>query len=189
MALTSAALLITLATGCATIPAGPNVRVMPAPGKPFDLFQMDNALCMDFARQSVGASPSDVSRNQALSGAVVGGALGAATGALLGQGHAGAVATGTGIGALFGAAVGAGSASDSNLTLQHRYDIAYQQCMYSKGNQVPGYAAQNHTPPPPPPPSSQGHMPPPPPPGMMYPPPTQNDTPPPPGLPPPPPPQ
>ena len=136
--------------GCATIPAGPNVRVMPPPGKPFDQFQVENTACMSFARQQLGTDPNDVSRNQVLSGAVVGGALGAATGALLGHGHGGAVATGAGVGALFGSAMGAGAASDSHMTLQRRYDIAYEQCMYSKGNQVPGYTAPSYTPPPPP---------------------------------------
>jgi hypothetical protein len=39
-------------------------------------------------------------------------------------------------------------------TIQQRYDIAYSQCMYSKGNQVPGYepAPVAAVAPPPPPP-------------------------------------
>ena len=155
-------------TGCATIPSGPNVRVMPAPGKPFDQFQADNALCMDFARAQIGKDPNTATGEQALSGAIIGGAMGAAAGALLGgSGHA--AATGAGVGALFGTAVGAGGASETHLTLQHRYDIAYQQCMYSKGNQVPGYSAQSYSPPPPP----SSHTPPPPPPGLPPPPPPQ----------------
>ncbi|HQP55162.1 MAG TPA: hypothetical protein PLN83_03555, partial [Syntrophorhabdus sp.] len=40
--------------------------------------------------------------------------------------------------------------------LQRQYDIAYSQCMYAKGNQVPGVVKrqpQADVPPPPPPPS------------------------------------
>src|SRR5438876_11565064 len=36
--------------------------------------------------------------------------------------------------------------------LQHRYDIAYQQCMYSRGNLIPGVAPSSGAPAPPPPP-------------------------------------
>ena len=46
------------------------------------------------------------------------------------------------------------------INFQQRYDIAYSQCMYSKGNQVPGYTynnnGQNYVAPPPPPTPPQG---------------------------------
>lgn len=137
--------------GCATVPAGPTSQVMPAAGKPFDLFQAENFICKDFARQQVGVDPNDVSKEQVVSGAAVGGVLGAAAGALMGHGHAGAVMSGAGVGILAGSAIGAGAANQSGMTLQRRYDLAYEQCMYAKGNQVPGYAPVNYTPPPPPP--------------------------------------
>ena len=35
-------LILLVAAGCATVPAGPSVGVMPAPGKPFDLFQTED---------------------------------------------------------------------------------------------------------------------------------------------------
>jgi hypothetical protein len=38
--------------------------------------------------------------------------------------------------------------------VQWQYDTAYQQCMYARGNQVPGH--QSATIPPPPPPPSPG---------------------------------
>jgi hypothetical protein len=38
--------------------------------------------------------------------------------------------------------MGAASGSDSSKEVQRRYDIAYQQCMYAKGHQVPGYSIQ-----------------------------------------------
>ena len=51
---------------------------------------------------------------------------------------------------------------DSNISLQRRYDYAYQQCMYARGHQVPSAVRSPYsgsTPPPPP----AGSPPPPPP--------------------------
>ncbi len=39
--------------GCATPPQGPSVAVMPAPNKPFDQFQADQATCKQYADQQV----------------------------------------------------------------------------------------------------------------------------------------
>ena len=61
----------------------------------------------------------------------------------------------------------AGTTPEGAATVQWRYDIAYQQCMYVKGNQIPGVPARNATPPSPQPPSAAGGAfpsPPPPPP-------------------------
>jgi type IV pilus biogenesis protein CpaD/CtpE len=137
--------------GCAVIPEGPRVTVMPAPGKPFEVFEADNATCMAFAQQQSGVTPSEAAQQQVLTGAVVGTALGAATGALLG-GNANSAAAGAGVGLLAGTATGAGNANWAGMSLQQRYDIAYEQCMYAKGNQVPGFASLGYLPPPPPPP-------------------------------------
>jgi hypothetical protein len=38
---------------------------------------------------------------------------------------------------LIGSAAGAGAAQRSSYTLQERYDMAYTQCMYAKGEKVP----------------------------------------------------
>ena len=55
-----------------------------------------------------------------------------------------------------GTAVGSDRAYASERDIQRRYDIAYQQCMYAKGNQLPGgyYRPQAASYPPPPPPSA-----------------------------------
>lgn len=136
--------------GCVSVPVGPNVAVMPGPGKPFDLFQADNAECMAFARQQIGdAHPNEVAGEQVLTGALAGAALGAASGALLGGHGHGQVESMAGAGMIVGSAVGASSANMSSMSLQRRYDIAYQQCMYAKGNQIPGYAQPRYLPPPP----------------------------------------
>ena len=142
--------LMAALVGCASIPAGPSVAVMPGPGKPFDQFNADNAICKEFARQQIGAEPSEVARNQVLSGAAAGAALGAASGVLMGHGE-GSAESMAGAGLIVGSAAGANAANQSTMSLQRRYDIAYEQCMYAKGNQVPGYAMPRYAPPPPPP--------------------------------------
>ena len=146
------AVLGAVLVGCASIPEGPTVSVMPGPGKPFDQFRADDALCRQFAKQQMGANPNEVASKQVLSGAAVGAALGAVSGALMGSSRYEGDRTGTmaGMGVLMGSAVGAGAAQQSTMTLQRRYNISYQQCMYSKGNIVQGYPAPSYTPPPPP---------------------------------------
>lgn len=149
-------------TGCATIPAGPNVVVMPAVGKPFEIFVADDAVCRRFAETQTGIPPQQAAQEATVSGALVGTAVGAAAGAAIGA-AAGApgvgAAAGAGSGLLLGTAIGANAGYGSGFTLQRRYDIAYQQCMYAKGNQIPGMVQMAPTPPPPPPSS----LPPPPP--------------------------
>jgi hypothetical protein len=39
--------------------------------------------------------------------------------------------------------------SDAEWLMQRRYDIAYQQCMYSHGNDLPGFSRASGAPPPP----------------------------------------
>jgi hypothetical protein len=43
--------------------------------------------------------------------------------------------------------VGANAGYGASWTIQRRYDIAYQQCMYAKGNQIPGFPAAYAPPP------------------------------------------
>jgi hypothetical protein len=163
-------------SGCATFPTGPTVTVFPAPGKPFEQFQAEDATCRQWAAQQAGGPPGAPSTQNTAAGAVVGTALGAGVGALFGAaaGHAGTgAAIGAGAGLLGGTAVGANADQGSAWTAQRRYDAAYQQCMYAKGNQIPGAVRGNGrrptaAPPPPPPPpsySSAPGPPPPPPPG------------------------
>ena len=127
--------------GCATIPNGPSVRVLPGEGKTFEEFQADDAVCRQWASQSIGISPQETVNRNAVTGAAVGTAVGAGVGALLGAatGHAGAgAAIGAGSGLLVGTASGAEAGNISGWEAQRRYDNTYVQCMYSKGNQVPG---------------------------------------------------
>jgi hypothetical protein len=184
---TLAACLVTgvLVTGCATIPSGPSVMVLPGTGKNFDQFQIDDAVCRQWANQQTGTTTGRASTGSAVTGAAVGTALGAAAGAALGAaaGSPGTgAAAGAGVGLLGGTAVGAGQGTTAYASVQRRYDAAYMQCMYAKGNQIPvargsrpaytqsGTAPATPPPPPPPPPPAgtpppPAGTPPPPPPG------------------------
>lgn len=150
MALIRSAFLVAVAllSGCATQPKGPSVAVMPSPNKPFEVFRDDDVLCRDFASRQVAGDAEDANQ-QALGAAAIGTLLGAGLGAAVGDGRGAAV--GAAGGALAGTAVGGSRSDRSGQSLQARYDIAYQQCMYSKGNQVPGFAPAPAAPPPPPP--------------------------------------
>jgi hypothetical protein len=190
-----------MVAGCTSVPNGPSVMVLPGSAKNFDEFQNDVGLCRQWASQQIGAGQgadtTGVSR--AAVGTILGGAAGAALGAAAGNPAIGAAA-GAGVGLLGGSAYGASAAASSSLSLQQQYDMAYLQCMYAKGNQVPvsgsvprgAYSAQpaaSPPPAPPPPPGPPANAPAPPPGTPPAPPgPAFNPPPPPPGNPPPPPP-
>jgi hypothetical protein len=157
-----------LLAACAQIPTGPSVAVMPPPGKPFDLFVADDQLCRNYATQAIGGTSAQQSAAaSAVTSAAVGTALGAAVGLAAGGGRG--AGTGAAIGAVAGTAVGVGEGDYAGRTVQRRYDIAYQQCMYARGNLLPGQSAGAYRSAPPPPPSTAA--PPPPPPGSPPPPP------------------
>jgi len=128
--------------GCATVPTGPSVMVLPPQGKPFEVFQGEDNTCRQWASQQIGASPQQTVNQNTASGAAVGTAVGAGLGAVIGaaSGHAGAGALIGGAGGLLvGSSQGAESGQYYGREAQRRYDNAYVQCMYSYGNQVPGY--------------------------------------------------
>jgi hypothetical protein len=129
--------------GCVVVPQAPTVMVMPGTGKSFEVFQADMAACQQFAQMSIGgptqAAQNTVGTNVA-SGAVAGAAVGALLGAATGNASAGA-AWGAGTGMLIGGAGAGNYGAASSYTLQRQYDIAYMQCMYSRGNQVPTVAS------------------------------------------------
>ena len=129
--------------GCVTVPTGPTVMVLPGPQKSFDQFQGDGMQCQQFA-QNLVAPASMQAGNNAAANAAVGTALGAAAGAIIGSvtGQAGAgAAIGAGTGLLFSAPASGNMAYASSWQMQRSYDMAYAQCMYAHGNQLPGQAA------------------------------------------------
>jgi hypothetical protein len=87
-------------SACTALPAGPGVLVLPAVGKPMEVFQTEEGECRSYAQQQLGPAPE---------------------------------------------------AAGSSRMLQVRYDRAYVQCMYAKGNVVPGAGAPGPSVVPPPP--------------------------------------
>ncbi len=160
-------------SGCASLPNGPGVMVLPGSGLSFERFRNDDAVCQQFASFQVGGTtPNQAGVNSGVTSAVVGTALGAAAGAAIGGGQGAAIGAGTGL--VAGGLVGTSAANSSMYDVQQRYDTAYIQCMYAKGHQVPvsgqfsGAIPQQaippaaHIPPPPPGSTSSSHIPPPP---------------------------
>ncbi len=125
-----------LLSACAQTPPGPTVAVMPAPGKPFDVFMADQAMCKQFAESQVHGQAENANM-RAVGGAVLTTALGAGLGAAIGGGRGAGI--GAASGALGGAGIGAVTSDNANMSIQQRYDVAFSQCMYSRGNQVPGF--------------------------------------------------
>jgi len=139
---TSSAAVVALLAGCAATPMGPTVNVMPGPGKSFEIFQVDQANCKSFAESQVAGQAQAVN-NQAVGGAALGTLLGAGLGAGIGAatGNAGAgaaIGAATGLGA--GTVYGSSNTGNAQYSIQVQYDNAFSQCMYSKGELVPGYA-------------------------------------------------
>ena len=133
--------LISVLAACTSAPTGPTVAIMPREGKPFEVFQAEDQPCRQFAASAV-KDTSDAALKEGVTSAAVGAALGAAAGLVIGGGSHTNVGTGAGVGMLGGAGLGAMNASGKQNQAQEQYNIAYQQCMYSKGNQVPSYKAQ-----------------------------------------------
>ncbi len=129
-------------SGCAILPVGPSVNVLPAKGKSFDTFRAEDATCRQWAEQQLGKPVQETYEQDVATGAVAGTAVGAGLGAVVGSasGHAGVgAALGAATGLLAGTAIGSNAGQLSAREAQLRYDNAYVQCMYSYGNQVPGY--------------------------------------------------
>jgi hypothetical protein len=143
-----AVMLALVLSGCAQTPMGPTVQVMPGPGKSFDAFQYDQASCRQFAEQSV-AGQAQNANVRGVGGAALTTALGAGLGAAIGGGHGAGI--GAAGGALGGAGIGAMSSSGAQVGIQEQYNNAFAQCMYAKGEMVPGYGPMMVNAPPPPP--------------------------------------
>ena len=89
-------LCLGILSACTVVPTGPRVLVLPAVGKPMDVFQADEAACQAYAQQQIGGAPEQTTAQRAT------------------------------------------TSTASALAPQERYDLAYVQCMYARGNVVPG---------------------------------------------------
>jgi uncharacterized protein YcfJ len=141
------ALATVVLAGCAPMPVGPTVAAMLAPTKPFEIFVQDDQACRGWAAHSIGQPGNEVAAQQVVGSAVAGAVIGALLGAAVGD-HSSAAA-GAAMGTLFGGSVGANQGAATAWQAQRAYDIAYQQCMYSKGNSIGGYGPYGAPPMPP----------------------------------------
>lgn len=128
--------MLVLLTGCASLPDGPSVMVLPGTGMSFDQFRGDDVVCRQYASFQVGGrTANQAAVDSGVVSAAAGTALGAAAGVALGGGSGAAIGAGTGL--VAGSVVGAGPAERSSYATQQNYDTAYIQCMYAKGHRVP----------------------------------------------------
>lgn len=135
-ALLAGALLAVSLAGCTTLPSGPGVLVLPGTGKSFDEFKANEYECRQYASSQIGGgTPDDAAADNTVRSAAVGTVVGALAGAAIGGGRGAGIGAGTGM--AVGAVAGTGTGAYTGRTLQQRYDFAYQQCMYARGNRVP----------------------------------------------------
>jgi len=117
---------------------GPTVSVMPAPGKTFERFKVEDRECRQFAMGTVESANNAIATSDVVT-TLGGAAIGAVAGAMISGGSHAAVGTGAGIGLLGGAAASVINSGTKGGKTQMQYDQAYKQCMYAHGNQVPLY--------------------------------------------------
>jgi hypothetical protein len=131
----AAVAVIMLLTGCATQPLEPTVAVAPPPKKLPEAFQVDQAVCKQYADQQV----ADYQENPSVALGVMMVGLILIPG--LGWAWAGerGVIVGGALGLGGGAALGVSEEERTRSDAQRRYDLAYQQCMYVEGNDVAGF--------------------------------------------------
>jgi hypothetical protein len=59
-------------SACVVVPTGPNVMVLPGPGKPFEAFQTDETVCRQYARYQLGVEPAEAASQRAVTSSAVG---------------------------------------------------------------------------------------------------------------------
>ncbi|MEW6164267.1 MAG: hypothetical protein AB1642_04315 [Pseudomonadota bacterium] len=155
-------LAVLLLGGCASLPSGPDVMVLPGTGKNFEEFRADDAVCRGYAFQQIGGHARErAARDAAVENAAVGAVVGAVAGAAIGGRDAAGVGAGTGL--IIGSMSGANAAQGATFGSQRQYDRAYVQCMYARGHRVPVSGAYTPAQPSLPAASSASEVPPPPP--------------------------
>jgi peptidoglycan hydrolase-like protein with peptidoglycan-binding domain len=107
------------------------------------MFAADQTACKTFAAQQVQGQ-ADAANRQAIGAGALATVVGAGAGAAIGGGgrYTGrSAAAGAGLGIATGAAIGAQTSQNAQGVIQLQYDNAYAQCMYTRGDQVPGMPA------------------------------------------------
>jgi len=133
-----AAASLSLLTACVSMPMGPTIPARPGDGKSLNEFGQDDDFCQNYASDKV-AGKVNKANDQAVQRGLIGTIIGAAIGGAVGNTR-GAVVGGTA-----GAVVGSNSGHGySQYGVQREYDIAYAQCMASRGDDVPGWYEHSH---------------------------------------------
>ncbi|HEX7968001.1 MAG TPA: glycine zipper family protein [Stellaceae bacterium] len=141
--------VVTLGACAVALPSAPSVLAVPGQGKTLEAFQQDDVTCRQYASEHVSYAQAQASSQGATGNVIAGTGIGAAIGALLGAatGDAGTgAALGAGSGLLVGGSSGSSVAQASSAGLQRQYDMAYLQCMVTKGDTVPSLAAPPYVP-------------------------------------------
>jgi hypothetical protein len=153
-----------LLAGCAQQTMSPTAIVMPAKGKPFEVFATEQSTCMQFAGSQVNG-PATMAGLTELGTIALGAGLGVGVGSLgseqrlprdrgygdnyRGENYRGENYRGENYrgennrgydelaGATGGVALASREAATNQPGLQARYNLAYVQCMVAHGNQVP----------------------------------------------------
>jgi hypothetical protein len=123
--------VLMLLAGCVSVPDGPMVAAYPGEGKSLEAFDKDDHACQDYAYDKVAGQVNRANDRQARNG-ILGAIIGTGLGAAVGN-TKGAIVGGTA-----GALVGSSTAQPGfqQYSAQRRYDIAYSECMESKGDRV-----------------------------------------------------
>ncbi len=116
------------------VPQGPLVVISPESGKPPDLFAAEQDYCRSDASALVDTGESEGS---VMRSAVVGTLLGAVAGSVFSGRHHDNTAIGAVAGLAMGAAAGSNEQAVEEANAQRRFDAAYTQCMFAKGNGTP----------------------------------------------------
>jgi len=111
---------------------------MPAGGVSMAEFQADEAACQPYAERASRSAYSAEGWNS-FGRSLLAAGLGATMGASIGSGF-GMAGYGAQVGATYGIAAGTGYGYNSQQAAsQQGYNIAYMQCMRTKGHKLPGY--------------------------------------------------
>src|SRR5262249_44395938 len=64
--------VLLLLAGCATVPTGPSVMVLPGSGRSFEQFQGDDGICRQWALAQTGTTPNEAGAVNTATGATIG---------------------------------------------------------------------------------------------------------------------
>jgi hypothetical protein len=124
---------LALLAGCDTMPEGPTVSAFQGADRNLDEFRTDDTDCKQFSQAQVGgAASASAGRANVVPSEMRGTAVCRAMGAVVGG--RGSAASGSMAGSLID---GLEAAQFAGNGLQRRYNCAYVQCMYMKGDKIP----------------------------------------------------